>query len=201
MIFEILHILKEELNHFLNPIGSVKPIELENVAILDSADNADRETDLVNKVAMTLINIQEESTLKNFPNHKIEAGELKYKNPKVYLNLHILFSANRTTYKDSLQLLSRIIAFFQGKRVFTQADTMAFKSDPSEDIDVSDFRFIVELHTPSFEELNYIWGTLGGRQLPSAMYKVCVLELERDLIKGGGGLIQEVQGDLAHIKN
>jgi hypothetical protein len=46
---------------------------------------------------------------------------------------------------------------------------------------LKDFRFTVELYTPTFEELNFIWGTLGGKQYPSALYKLSLIEVERNL--------------------
>ncbi len=196
MIFETLHIIREELNQFLDPAGTVEPVVVENISILDNADNTDRETDLVNRIACTLINIEEESALKNFPNHTIEAGTIKYKNPKVYLNLYVLFSANLTTYQNSLEALANIIRFFQAKKTFSEKDTTSYLSNTEVTLDLSSFRFNVELHTPSFEVLNHIWGTLGGRQLPCVLYKFSILELERNVLKGGGGLIQEIQGEL-----
>ena len=198
MIFNVLHIIKEELSHYLDPDQSVKPVVLANISKLDANDPDDE--DIGENIVLTLINTKEESTLKNFPNQVVENGTVKYKRPKVFLNLYVLISSNLGGYVESLKCLSRIIEFFQGKKVFTQADTFAYRAG-SENIDLQSFRFIVDLHTPSFEELNHIWGTLGGRQLPSLMYKVSIIELERDLVKGGGGLIQEVQGNLEHINS
>jgi hypothetical protein len=59
---------------------------------------------------------------------------------------------------------------------------------------VDNFRFTVELYTPTFEELNYIWGTLGGKQLPSALYKVSMIQIERNIAQAEGQLIGEFSG-------
>ena len=59
---------------------------------------------------------------------------------------------------------------------------------------IDNFRFSVELYTPTFEELNYIWGTLGGKQLPSALYKVSMIQIERDIAQAEGQLISKVKG-------
>ena len=99
---------------------------------------------------------------------------------KVSLNLYLLFSANNATYKESLKSVSKLIQFFQGKKIFTQDNTNFKKED--EMLNVKNFRFIVDLFTPSFEELNFIWGTLGGKQYPSVIYKVSLIEIERDNI-------------------
>jgi hypothetical protein len=62
------------------------------------------------------------------------------------------------------------------------------------------FRFIVELYTPGFEELNHIWGILGGRQLPSVIYKVQIVQIEQDKKLAESGLITHVGGELNNIQ-
>jgi hypothetical protein len=134
-----------------------------------------------------LLNLKEEYTLKNESNHRISGTNVVYKNPKVNLNLYLLFSANNATYKESLKSIAKIIQFFQGKKIFTQ-DNTNFKKE-GEMLDVKNFRFVTDLFTPSFEELNFIWGTLGGKQYPSVIYKLSLIEIEREAILGKGSVI------------
>ncbi|HHC81177.1 MAG TPA: DUF4255 domain-containing protein, partial [Flavobacteriia bacterium] len=61
---------------------------------------------------------------------------------------------------------------------------------------LKNFKFNVDFFTPSFEELNYIWGTLGGKQYPSLIYKVSVLEIERNVTAKEGPVIIEVNNIL-----
>ena len=56
------------------------------------------------------------------------------------------------------------------------------------------------LYTPTFEELNYVWGTLGGRQLPSVIYKIQLIEIDRNELLGTGKLITEIT-DTLKLKN
>lgn len=91
---------------------------------------------------MTLININEEATLKNFPNHTYEGTKTIYKNSIIHLNLFILFSANRNNYANSLNDISKIIEFFQGKKLFTQANTIYNRSNVAMG-NVENFRFTV----------------------------------------------------------
>ena len=83
------------------------------------------------------------------------------------------------------------MSLFQGKRIFTQDNTNFKKED--ELLNVNNFRFIVDLFTPSFEELNFIWGTLGGKQYPSVIYKVSLIEIEGDAIMKKGTVILELE--------
>lgn len=194
MLFEIAQIITEQVNQYLENSGLDKSVILENIAILDSqSENADNLTD---KVALTLINFHEEATLKNFPNHTMEIDKVVYKNPIIHLNLFLLFSANRNSYTKSLKDISKIIEFFQGKKAFTQTNTV-YDRDSIAMSDIKNFKFTIELYTPTFEELNFIWGTLGGRQLPSALYKLSILKVERkDSVVGEKGLITEINGTL-----
>ncbi|RYJ38377.1 DUF4255 domain containing protein [Flavobacterium anhuiense] len=192
MIFEVIQIITEQVNSYLEEIGLEKSVVPENIAFLES-HNDDITDALKNAVALTIINLDEEATLKNFPNHTIENTKTIYKNSVVNLNLFILFSANRDKYVNSLKDISKIIEFFQGKKLFTQANTI-FNRNSSAMSNVDNFRFTVELYTPTFEELNYIWGTLGGKQLPSALYKVSMIQIERNIAQAEGQLIGEFTG-------
>lgn len=192
MIFEVIQIITEQVNNYLEEIGLDKSVVPENIAFLESQN--DEITDaLKNAVALTIINLDEEATLKNFPNHSIENTKTIYKNSVINLNLYLLFSANRDKYVNSLKDISKIIEFFQGKKLFTQANTI-FNRNSSAMSNVDNFRFTVELYTPTFEELNYIWGTLGGKQLPSALYKVSMIQIERNITQAEGHLIGEFTG-------
>lgn len=192
MLFEVIQIISEQINNYLDEIGLEKSVVPENVAFLESQNETVSEN-LEDKVALTLINLDEESTLKNFPNHSVENSKTIYKNSIINLNLYLLFSANRTIYINSLNDISKIIEFFQGKKLFTQANTIYNRNNVAMS-NIENFRFTVELYTPTFEELNYIWGTLGGKQLPSALYKVSMIQIERTISQGEGPLISKVTG-------
>ena len=188
MIFQVLQIIKEELNGYFT---DENPVELANIATIASGEDNNEESDII----LTLINIDEESTLKNVPNYKVEGTTVSYKNPKVNINLYILFSANNNLYTESLKSVSRIIEFFQGKNVFTHLNTN-FNRDEAEMQGLGDFKFITELYTPSFEQLSYIWGVLGGKQYPSVLYKVRLLEIERDVLQSQGAVITNINATL-----
>lgn len=188
MIFETLSILSEEVDAYLG--GEL--VIIENVTAIDDppASSGDGVDD---KILMTLLNIEEEKTLKNFSNTAVRNGKIQTKYPKVNVNLFVLFSANRKKYTTSISDISKVIEFFQGKRVFTQANTIYKRLVPLDK--VGNFHFTAELYTPSFEELNFIWGTLGGRQLPSVLYKLSIIEIERGNIIGESGPISETIGN------
>lgn len=191
MIFESLKIISGELDNYLYQKINQKIVRLANAATIESERNRNN-----SEVSLSLINIQEEFTLKNIPNHRINGTSVTYKNHKVYVNLYILFTVNKNSYEESLKILNEIISFFQGKKVFTHENTNLKGIDGVTDI--KKFKFITEIYTPSFEELNHIWGTLGGKQYPSVLYKLSLLEIERDIINKEGPLIQEIPQNILH---
>jgi len=193
MIYEAIQIISEQLNNYLTSAGLSNLVTLQNVAMLEtSEDNAAK---LNGKVILTLINLEEESTLRNLPNYKvIDKQTTEYRNPPVNMNIYLLVSANCNTYTNSLRAISKTIEFFQGKKVFTSENTTY---EEKEDFDVlGSFKLIVELYTASFEQLNHVWGTLGGRQLPSVIYKIQLVEIDRKALLGAEKVILHVNDTL-----
>lgn len=197
MIYEALQILSEQLDGYLSSHGLSKLVKLENIALLETTSENTEKLD--GKVVLTLINLDEEKTLKNLPNYKvINKQTTEYKNPPISLNLYLLIAANCNTYVNSLRSISKTIEFFQGKSIFTSENTTYTTKD---DFDIlGSFKLIVNLYTPSFEELNHIWGTLGGRQLPSVIYRIQLIEIDRKDSPITGPVILEINNDLK-LKN
>lgn len=197
MIYEAIQIISEQLNNYLTSAGLSNLVSLQNVAMLEtSEDNAAK---LNGKVIITLVNLEEESTLRNLPHYKvIDKKTTEYRNPPVNMNIYLLVSANCNTYTNSLRAISKTIEFFQGKKVFTSENTTY---EEKEDFDVlGSFKLIVELYAASFEQLNHVWGTLGGRQLPSVIYQIQLIEIDRKDPPVTGPVILEVNNDLK-LKN
>jgi hypothetical protein len=189
MLFEVIQIITEQVNSYLAECGLTKSVIVENIGLPEA--QTENVALLVDKVALSLLNLQEEATLKNIPNHYYDNNKIVYRNSVINLNLFLLFSANRSTYSKSLKDISKIIEFFQGKKLFNQSNTV-FDRNSAAMNDVDNFCFTVELYTPTFEELNYIWGTLGGRQLPSALYKVSMIQIERNISQGERDLLNQI---------
>ena len=193
MIYEAIQIISEQLNNYLTSAGLSNLVTLQNVAMLEtSEDNAAK---LSGKVILTLVNLEEESTLRNLPHYKvIDKETTEYRNPPVNMNIYLLVAANCNTYTNSLRAISKTIEFFQGKKVFTSENTTY---EEKEDFDVlGSFKLIVELYTASFEQLNHVWGTLGGRQLPSVIYKIQLVEIDRKALLGAEKVILHVNDTL-----
>lgn len=197
MIYETLQILKEQLENYFSEVGLGKIIILENIALWESG--ADDASKVDGKVVMSLLKLEQETTLRNTPHFTVKDSKTEYKNPPVHLNLFLLVSANCDTYDKSLRSISRVIEFFQGKKVFTSGNTVYDRTNVAFDV-LDHFKFNIELYTPTFEELNNVWGTLGGRQLPSVIYKVQLIQVERDKKLASSEVIKHIGGTLNDLK-
>ncbi len=157
-----------------------------------------------NRLIFSLVNIREEKSLKNLPNYVRNDATLRasYENPPVYLNFLVLATATHTDYTNALLVLSRSIRFFQAGNVFTQ-DNVAPASisinAPTNPLDrLENFKLIFDLYSPSMEEINHMWGTLGGKQYPFVMYMLRMLDLKFRAVHSESGLITEVAANFSH---
>jgi hypothetical protein len=125
-------------------------------------------------IGMTLVNIEEDRVNRPIdPYLKTVDGVTKV-NPEIKLNIYVLFSANFTgLYDEALKFISHVIHFFQSKSVFTTANTP--------DLDPSIGKLVAELHPMSFEQQNYLWGMVGGKYLPSVMYRFRMITVQEGL--------------------
>jgi hypothetical protein len=198
-------IVKNELDRHLSSFGGNAPhAELGNVAEVSGGSQGNGQGR--NRVLISLVNIQEERSLKNGPTYVRDDTSLRvrHENPPTVLNLAMLVTATHTNYDDALRALSRVLMFFQSRTVFTHenVDPQSLTDGaPPNDLDrLVEFRLVVNLWSPSMEEINDMWGVLGGKQFPFALYLVRALELRSGAAQRESGLITEIVRDYAHTK-
>jgi hypothetical protein len=99
--------------------------------------------------------------------------------------------------------VSRVVRFFQHQRVFTQ-DSVLPASLLAAHINALDrlesFKLIFDICSPTFEENSYMWGVIGGRQFPSVLYYMRMLDLKFTAVQRESGLITEVQQEFFHYQ-
>jgi len=203
MIDTTISLLRDDFVEYLRANGYTQPetlVAIENISLLDS----DTTTNLNNSIVFSVVNIEEESTLKNAPALKKDAsGRARYENPPVYLNLYLLVAcvnkniSSNNEYLDTLTKLSHVIRFFQGKNSFTAYDP----SRLSVYDDITDFKIKPELYTLTFEQINHLWGVLGGKQMPSVMYKLRLVAISGRKRLRDIPLIEEANANLSNSTN
>jgi hypothetical protein len=124
---------------------------------------------------ISVVNVEEETALRNTPHAERRQGQTRYIQPPVHLNLYLLFAFEFQTYATSLVHLSKTIELFQNKRWFgpaTQTGQGAIPFPPSLE------KLVFEMVNMNFEELNNLWGVLGGAYFPSVVYKVRLVKVQ-----------------------
>ena len=190
MIDAAFALLNNQLAAYIESMGGDKlDVIMANIAAIDAANS---NLDLERKVILSLVNIEEEAALKNAGPIYRNVKTLNYVNPPIYLNLYLLITAHYEKYEDALTRLSNVIQFFQGKNSFT------LKNSPPNDMLLNpetyeDIQLHLEMFSLSFEQLNHLWGSLGGKQWPSVLYKVRLVKITENRITAQGPIIEEIQ--------
>ena len=192
MIHPVLKFLAEQLNTYIEEVKKPGDILEAPYVILQNISRLDEDAvKTTNKVLISLVNISEESTMKNNPDYALTRNNLvNYSNPPINLNLFIMITSFMTNYENALIYLSHAITFFQGKYSFTLKDsTTEVEGLPD------DFHIILDIYSLGFEQLNYVWSTFGGKQHPFVCFKVRLIKMERESTREIHGVIKEVQID------
>jgi hypothetical protein len=157
MIHEALTIISDKLNtYFTNRFSlNEERLVLSNIVNQDGSV-AINESD---KMILTLINLQEEA-IASMNSRMVGV------NRPVNLNLFILFSAYFTggNYEEALKFLSATIGFFQSNPVINHHNTP--------ELDDSIEKLSCEIVNTDLQSLSHLWGVLGGKHMPSVMYKI-----------------------------
>ena len=188
MIYQTVSFLAEQLNNYLKTTDGNSGLSSSFTQIKNVAHLSDDEIKGLENILVTLVNISEEFTMKNIPNYVRNGDDINYRNAPMYLNLYVLFSAClHSSYEKSLIFLSHIVEFFQGKSTFTK------QNSPTTKVGLGDFRLILDIYSPTFEQANYLWSTLGGKQFPYVLYRVRLIEILRDNVTETRGIIKKIE--------
>ena len=154
MISKALSFVEEQTDLYLQGLlgPSTEPYAtLGNIAkIVENADGSD--TTNSSGVILTMVNIEEDRISKSKDGVYRQAEKVIKTNPRILLNLYVLFSANLNSYTASLSRISNVIQCFQSTNFFTQA------SFPALDANIE--KLYMELYTMNFEQVNHLWSTL-----------------------------------------
>lgn len=186
MINEALSFLTNELDSYLK----VKFRLTEDAVVLSPVTDFSGTIPVQNqnKLVITLINIKEETVLRNTASFKTIKDTSVHLNPPLYLNLFILLSANFSTYQEGLKFISAGISYFQGNSVFNGS---AFP-----ELNVAIDPLIVELDSTTYQDWSYLWGMLGGKYLPSVIYKVKMLAVQENNFSANIPLIETINSQV-----
>jgi hypothetical protein len=192
MIVEAMALLLRELNDYVAQVDASAggPVQAVwgNIAQLDRAEVA---TELDNHIVLSLVNLEEERALKNGRVvATLSTGDVGYTNRPFHLNLFLLFTANYRNYGTALRRLAQVLTFFQGKQKFTFANSPG----PNPPLGgIVEFSLAMDLLSLSFEEVNHLWGFLGTRQNPSAIFRGRLVVVSDQRLLETAARIQDIE--------
>jgi hypothetical protein len=167
MINDAVEYIRKEVRAHLGIDDSEAIID--NVHVMKEENNA-------NGVFISIVNVKEETTLKNGDHYVRENNQVRYKEPPIYLNLYLLFAYRFEDYGQSLLRLSQTVELFQSRRVFSADNDV-----PANPFPANLEKLIFDFVNLNFEELNHLWGVLGGAYFPSVLYKVRMVKVQRNV--------------------
>ncbi len=186
MISKALSFIEDQTNLYLQGLSgpnTEKYAVLGNIAKIVEGGEANEGEDS-SGVIITLVNIEEDRISKNPNGIYRQVDKVIKSNPKILLNLYVLFSST-LAYTVALSRISNVIQCFQSNNFFTTA------SFPSLDPKIE--KLHLELYTMNFEQVNHLWSTLGGKYLPSVLYKMKLVTIADEANQSEGSLITEIQ--------
>lgn len=198
MIDKAILLLKDELQSYISLLDASVNVTVDNIGLFETSKG----DTLTNNIIITLVNIEEESTLKNQPVLKRPFNNKAiYQNSPVHLNLYILLTCNYSgnDYPLALKRLGYVIRFVQSKNSFSSASSVAGGLIDFSDEDNMDLKFTLELFTLTFEQINHLWGSLGGRQMPFAMYKLRLVAITERTVLREVPLIEIIETNLFSV--
>lgn len=125
----------------------------------------EKEGQVEKNLLITLVRAEEETSVKKQTAfHRISETSGYYANPDVCLNLYILISSH-ASYDIALRQINNTIYFLNS----------IYPDDAS--ISEEMRRLSIELQSPTAEQWNSLWQTLGGKVVPSVLYKVRMITI------------------------
>lgn len=168
MIHQVLSVVVSELNAYLKRAVADPEDRIILSQLVDQSGGLAFSGS--NHVICTLTAIEQD---RSNINQKMPRAILK--NPPLYINLYVLFSAHFPgNYGEALKFVSLIIAYFQGKQVFTLQNTPGLP----EGVD----KLSIEFNNLNQHEQNQLWSAIGAKLMPSISMKVRMLAITRDQI-------------------
>ncbi|TVQ36084.1 MAG: DUF4255 domain-containing protein [Geminicoccaceae bacterium] len=132
------------------------------------------------KLALFVVNIEKDALPPGRAATPLGAGRLGRAQPPLHLNVYLMLAAGYSNgnYGQALKLVSQAIRYLQAHPVFDRR-TAPDMGDGLE-------RLTLEVENLGTQELSHLWGVLGGRYLPSVLYRMRTVVLVPD------GLVGEV---------
>jgi uncharacterized protein DUF4255 len=133
-----------------------------------------------NRLVLFLVNIERETVMAGQGARAAAGGgdrdAVAQTSPAVHLNLMLMFAANfgGSQYTEALKFIAATVAFFQGRALFDHHN--------SPELDPRIERLVLEMKSLDLAELANLWGILGGKYVPSVLYRMRMISFDSGYI-------------------
>ncbi len=186
MLDVAIEFLKDELNTYLLARTGSDAVEVTLSPVVDESGKYAFDD---GRICATVINIEEEAIFKaQTPEYIYQNGQHIVLPPPLKLNVSLMFAANFKLYDQGLKFISYLLSYFQAHPVFAP--------DAFPALDARIEKLSIELQSLNYEQLNQVWAFIGGKQLPSVIYKLRMVILQADIQTAIQKPILEIQTTL-----
>jgi hypothetical protein len=174
MIDSVLTFLREELASFILARTNSTNVEVKLTKLVDESGKYAFGEEVI---ALSVINIEEERIFKSqLPEYSFVNGQHVRLEPELKFNVHLMVAANFNVYVQAWKAISLVLAYFQSHSTFSPSENAALNPNIE--------RLTVELESLSFEQLNQVWAYIGGKHLPSVVYKLRMVVIQDEAVSG-----------------
>jgi hypothetical protein len=152
----------------------------EDIVVISSLVDADGSipTNIHNKIVIFIVNFEKDYSFNGNAKIKLDQQGQGLISSPLHINFNIVVSANFSgvNYSEALKLLSAASHYFQSHPLFDHQNTP--------DLDKKIQKLILEFENLSLHDLSNLWGVIGGKYLPSIVYKLRTVILSSDNVIG-----------------
>lgn len=169
-----LQFLNDEVTNYL-AVRTVSSSATDKVHLSKLVDETGKVAFVENSIATSVLSIEEDRVFRSqLPEYEFRNGQHVVLQPDLKLNVYVIFAAYFQHYNEALKHLSYILTCFQSQSTFTP------QTHPGLDARIP--RLNLELQSLTFEQLNQMWAFIGGKLLPSVVYKVRMVMLQDEAL-------------------
>ncbi len=141
-------------------------------------------------LALSFIHFEMENALRNQPAHRKSGSNIELKEPPVFINAYMMVVSNYKDYEKQLTVLNYAMEFFQSKP-YLDAFNLHMQNTLPWPTRVE--KLVFEWHNLDFDKLNQIWSLNGGKYIPSFLYKVRMMVVEKTENASKAPAINDIQ--------
>ncbi|SEM90662.1 DUF4255 domain-containing protein [Nitrosomonas marina] len=176
MINLAIQLLAGQLNQHLKRTYAVN----EDVAIVSNLLEMDGSVapNIHNKLVIFLTNIEKDAVSASLGGNQGFGERALQRNTALHFNLYVMMTANFTgnNYAEALKFLSSTISFFQRNPMFSHHTV------PEMDKRIE--KLVLDIENLSVQDQSNLWSTLGGKYMPSILYRVRMVTFDSEDIIG-----------------